>query len=134
MRGNWKRLEDNNILSFWNADPNNFFALFCRAYFIYILPSLISFTFFAALIGKHQCIPSDKTEQKILDLLSLPRVERDVQQLLLLKGDPTKRGQGLVKKEMVGEKGSKSAFEALMRKPNKGGAAAGSSNLPRVEG
>lgn len=35
---------------------------------------------------------------------------------------------------MAGDKGFKSAFEALMKKPSKGGATVGSSNPPRVEG
>lgn len=35
---------------------------------------------------------------------------------------------------MAGDRGSKSAFEALMRKPNNGGTMGGSSNPPRAEG
>lgn len=34
---------------------------------------------------------------------------------------------------MASDKGCKSAFKALMKKPSKRGVAAGSSNLPRAE-
>lgn len=51
-----------------------------------------------------------------------------------MKGDPTKRGQGVsLNKKMAGEPGSKSTFEALMKKSSKGGQMDGSMNLSRIE-
>lgn len=80
-------------------------------------------------------MPNNDVEQKTNNLLALSSSERDVQLILSIKGDPTKREQGdTLKKEIVGEHGSKSAFNILMKNPSKGGKSGGSSNPSKAKG